>query len=53
MSVSPIKDSTLFAALSIAAFERNSGIFLSNASPVQEMNTLGIISVAPLSVCIT
>jgi hypothetical protein len=31
------------AALSTAAFERRSGIFLSSASPVQDMKTLGII----------
>ncbi len=42
---------TLRAARSIAEFERRSGIFLSSASPVQDMNTLGIISVAPLGVC--
>jgi hypothetical protein len=39
--------------LFIAALERNSGDFLSNASPVQETNTVGIQRVAPLLVRMT
>ena len=53
MSVSPTRVRTRFAALSIAAFDRRSGIFLSSDSPVHDMNTDGIIRVAPLAVCIT
>ena len=52
-SVSPISDSTRWAAVSMAALERSSGIFLSSDSPVQDMKTLGIMSVAPLGVRIT
>ena len=37
----------------MAALERSSGIFLSRDSPVHDMKTLGIISVAPLAVRIT
>ena len=51
--VSPISVRTRLAARSMAAFDRNSGIFLSSDSPVHDMNTLGIISVDPLAVCIT
>jgi len=36
----------------MAAFERSRGVFLSRASPVQEMKTVGIQKVTPLGVSI-
>ena len=52
MSFSPISFKTLVAALFMAAFDRNNGVFLSRASPVQETKTVGIQRVEPLSVSI-
>src|SRR2546423_13781031 len=48
VAVDPNSFSTRTACLESASIERNSGVFLSSASPVQLTNAVGITSVEPL-----
>ena len=47
MSVCPKSLSTRAACTLIACWDRSSGVFLSSASPVQEMKIVGMQSVLP------